>query len=98
MKYDEKGEILKSLETRSSEIKEPRFIQKTFEKMTEEAEVDRYVQYMPGHVPSDEELGEKLIPLFHFAECDVHHECLVAGLRAKGKLGRFGEFTKDKKQ
>lgn len=91
---DESGEILKGLEERSKEIKTPGFIEESFVKLAEETVVNRYVRWMLGHVPSDEELSEKLIPLFHFAECDVHHECLLVGLRAKGGLGKYGEFKK----
>ena len=92
--YDESGEIIEGLNKRSEEIKRDGFIEREFEKMAEETVVRRYVWQMLGHEPSEEELNDLLIPLFHFAECEVHRECLITGLRKKGKLGRFGEFKK----
>ncbi len=92
--YDESGEILNGLRRRSEEIKEPGFIERTFVKMAEETVADTYAKWILGHAPSETELSERLIALFHYAECDVHNECLLTGLRAKGKLGKYGEFDK----
>ena len=90
--YDNTDEVLNGLKIRSEEIKVPGFIEQAFVKMAKETVVDRYVQHMLGHMPSEEELKDQLIFLFHFAECDVHNECLITGLRAKGELGKYGEF------
>lgn len=92
IKYDETGDVLKGLRTRSEEIKIPGYIEESFVKMAEETVVNKYVQHILGHMPSEEELKNQLIYLFHFAECDVHSECLITGLRAKGKFGKYGEF------
>lgn len=92
IEYDESGEVIDGLRKRSLEIKEDGFIEKSFEKLAEETVVSRYVQHILGHYPTEEETYKQLIGWFHFAECEVHHECLITGLRAKGKLGRFGEF------
>lgn len=90
--YDESGEILKGLKERSEEIKEPGFIEKTFVDMAKDTVADTYAKWILGHEPTEKELEERLIALFHYAECDVHNECLLTGLRAKGKLGKYGEF------
>lgn len=92
--YDESGEILKGLKERSEEIKNPEFVEESFVKLAESTVVERYVRHMLGHVPDEEELQRLAIPLFHYAECDVHHECLLVGMRAKAKLGKYGEFKK----
>ena len=92
--YDESGEIIKGLNERSEEIKLPKLIESKFEQMAKDTVVERYVQNMLGYKPSEEELKQKLICLFHYAECEVHHECLLTGLRALGGLGRYGEFEK----
>ena len=92
VKYDETGDIIKGFKTRSEEIKTDGFIEQTFVNMAKETVVARYVRHVLGYMPSEEELNERLIPLFHFAECDVHHECLITGLRAVGGLGKYGEF------
>lgn len=92
VKSDESGEILKGLNKRSQEIKTPGFVERSFEKTAKETVVTRYVQHMSGHIPTEEELNKLLIPLFHYAECEVHRECLITGLRELGKLGKYGEF------
>ena len=46
--------------------------------------------------PAAEIKNEDLyIALFHYAECDVHYECLLTGIRKLMGLGKFGEFKKD---
>ena len=90
--YDETGEILKGLKARSEEIKQDGFIEQKFEEMAAKTVKDRYVRYMLKKYPvNDEDLS---IALFHYAECEVHHECLLTGLRKLMELGKFGEFKK----
>lgn len=95
IEYDESGEILKGLSARSEEIKIPGLIEKKFVEMAKDTVVERYVQNMLGYRPTEEELQERLLCLFHYAECEVHHECLLTGLRALGGYGKYGEFKKD---
>lgn len=92
IEFDFNGEIIKGLNARSEQIKKAGFIEEKFEEMAEQTVVNRYVQHMLGYIPNELELKERLIPLFHYAECEVHHECLLTGLRAKGGFGKFGEF------
>ena len=87
--YDETGEILKGLKVRSEEIKQAGFIEKKFEDMAAETVKDRYVcRMLQKHPITDEDLS---VSLFHFAECEVHRECLITGLRKKLGLGKYGE-------
>ncbi|MBQ4098106.1 MAG: hypothetical protein IJC72_02240, partial [Clostridia bacterium] len=91
--YDETGEILKGLKERSEEIKQPGFIEETFGEDAEKLVKDRYVTHMIKKYPVDD--TDLNLSLFHYAECDVHHEGLVTGLRRYFKLGKYGEFKKD---
>ncbi len=92
--YDETGEVLAGLRERSEEIKKPGFIEETFAKMAEETVHDRYIVNILGR--KREEGEEPRISWFHFAECDVHHESLLVGMRKKLGLGKYGEFADEK--
>jgi hypothetical protein len=93
--YDETGDILKGLKERSEEIKQPGFIEKSFEDMAAETVVGRYIQHMIKRPAAEIKNEDLYIGLFHFAECDVHHECLLTGVRKCMGLGKYGEFKKD---
>ncbi|MBO7214844.1 MAG: hypothetical protein J6V66_05045, partial [Clostridia bacterium] len=93
--YDETGEILKGLKERSEEIKQPGFIEKSFEDMAAGQVIARYVQHMIKRPAAEIKEEDLHIGLFHFAECDVHHECLLTGVRKVMGLGKYGEFKKD---
>lgn len=93
--YDQTGEVLKGLKERSEEIKQSGFIEKTFADMAADTVVARYVQHIIKRPASEIKDEDLYIGLFHFAECDVHHECLLTGLRKRMGLGKYGEFKKD---
>ena len=90
--YDESGEILKGLAERSKEIQQPGFIREKFDKMAMDTVIARYIQHMIKKPASEIKPEDLYIALFHFAECDVHYECLLTGVRGLMGLGRFGEF------
>jgi hypothetical protein len=60
--------------------------------MAEKTVIARYVQHMIKRPASEINPDDLWIGLFHFAECDVHHECLLTGIRKAMKLGKYGEF------
>ena len=90
--YDESGEILKGLKERSEEIKQPGFIEKSFEEMAANTVIARYIQHMIKRPASEINPEDLWVGLFHFAECDVHYECLLTGVRKLMGLGKYGEF------
>lgn len=90
--YDESGDVLSGLRARSEEIKQPGFIEARFAELASETVADTYAKWILGHDVTEEELNDRLIVLFHYAECEVHRECLMTGLRVKGGLGKYGEF------
>ena len=88
------GNILKEYKERSEEIKQNGFVEEKFEQMAADTVIDRYVIRMMGKVPTEEEFNKVGMQLFHCAECEVHRECLLTGLRKRFGLGKFGEFDK----
>lgn len=92
VRLDNSGNIIKEYKERSEQIKVQGFIDKSFNDMAENTVMDRYVNAIVGKGLIDEQLNEASMLLFHYAECEVHHECLLTGLRKKLKLGKFGEF------
>ena len=91
-------EILDGLKARSQEILEPGFIEKNFVEMAEKTVYSRYVKNMLKGYMNPETTEEEFFAnykgngLFHFAECEVHRECLLTGLRKKLGRGKWGEF------
>ncbi len=94
LEYDETGKLMEGFTVRSEEIKKSGFIEENFANMAEETLSARYVQHMLGHMPTQEDYDKVGLQLFHFAECDVHYECLLTGMRKKLGLGKYGEFKK----
>lgn len=94
VRLDKSSNILEGYLERSKQIKGQGFVEKTFEEMAEKTVVSRYVRSMIGKEPTEEDLSKVGMQLFHYAECEVHNECLLTGLRKKFGLGKFGEFKK----
>lgn len=92
VQFDTSGKILKDYFERSKEIVKDGFIEKKFEEMAEETVLSRYVTPMLGKKPTKEDLDKVGLQLFHCAECEVHRECLLLGLRKLFRLGKYGEF------
>lgn len=92
--FDNSGNIMKDYKKRSEEIKNDGFVEKKFEEMAESTVLSRYVTPMLGKKPTEEDLNKVGLQLFHCAECEVHRECLLTGLRKLFKLGKYGEFDK----
>lgn len=92
--FDRSNSILDNYKKRSEEIKKAGFVEKKFIEMAESTVITRYVTPMLGKKPTDEELDKVGLQLFHCAECEVHRECLLAGLRKYFGLGKYGEFKK----
>ncbi len=88
IEYNNDKNIVEDFNARSEEIKQEGFIEEKFEEMAERTVFLRYIQHMKVN-----EMDENDIPisLFHYAECEVHRECLITGIRKKLRLGRFGE-------
>ena len=94
VKLDTSGKILDEYFQRSQEIIKDGFVEKKFEEMAEATVLARYVTPMLGKKPTEEDLDKVGLQLFHCAECEVHRECLLIGLRKLFKLGKYGEFEK----
>ena len=88
------AKILDEYFKRSEEIIKDGFVEKKFEEMAESTVLARYVTPMLGKKPTEEDLNKVGLQLFHCAECEVHRECLLTGLRKLFKLGKYGEFDK----
>ena len=63
--------------------------------MAADTVVARYVQHMIKRSAAEIKDEDLYVGLFHYAECDVHYECLLTGLRKRMGLGKYGEFKKD---
>lgn len=92
VEIEKDGKIIQEYMGRSEEIKQDGFIEEQFAKMAEETVLSRYVTPMLGKKPTKEDLDKVGLQLFHCAECEVHRECLLTGLRKLFKLGKYGEF------
>ncbi len=91
---EQDGKILKDYQVRSKEIHKEGFVEEKFAEMAEQTVIARYAVPMLGKVPTEEDLNKVGLQLFHCAECEVHRECLLTGLRKRFKLGKYGEFDK----
>lgn len=84
-------EILDGFYERSEEIKKEGFIEEKFEDMADKTLEGRYIQYIVGHPVDKEHIEKHGRALLGYAECEVHRECLLTGIRKRLGLGKYAE-------
>lgn len=83
-------EILESFYKRSEEIKQNGFIEERFVELADKTLEGRYLQHILGYMPEKTYVFERGTALLGFAECEVHRECLLTGIRKRLGLGKYG--------
>lgn len=84
-------EILDGFHARSEEIKEEGFIEAKFEELAESIIEQRYIQHIIGFGVDKTYVEKNGMALLGYAECEVHRESLLIGIRKRLGLGKYGD-------
>ena len=89
LKISNDSEILDGFYARSEEIKQEGFIETKFEEMAESIIEWRYIQNIMGFGVDKTYVEKRGTALLGYAECEVHRECLLTGIRKRLGLGKY---------
>lgn len=91
----ENAQFMQGFKERSEQIKDYKVVEENFAEMAARTVLGRYVKHMTKkELDADTLKAEYGNGLYHFAECEVHRETLITGLRKLYGLGKYGEFKK----